>query len=53
MDMETVLRRLTEAHSMIADILNGWPTSELCRDPEEWLADTRRTLEAAGVDLDA
>lgn len=52
MDMETVLRRLAEAHSMIADLIDGFPMDELCRDPQEWLADTRSTLEAAGWSID-
>ena len=48
MDMETVLRRLAEAHSMISDLRDGYSMRELCRDVEEWLTDARETLERTG-----
>lgn len=52
MQTQTILASLAEARCMIADLLDGYPPRELCRDPREWLAEAREILEAMNWSID-
>jgi len=44
---DRALDLLAEAHTMILDLVNGWPVGELHRSPDGLLADIRDELEKA------